>query len=315
MRIDLSYGVFPFGLPSAGDIRASIREVESAGFQGLWVRDHLLLHEPVLDPVSLLGVVAALTEHAAVGTAVYLPVLRNPVAVAKAFASLDVLSGGRVEFGVGVGGEYPQEFDVAGVPVRDRGAALDTALDLIRRLWRGEAVSYEGRWWPPFADVQLDVSPTQPGGPRFWIGGKSDAALSRTARLGDGWLAFFRSAQALSEQFARLDGKLHEAGRNPEDVERALILYALVTDESYLEADRAVARRFCELDFAKPWGELADRYAVVGSPDRVADEVLRFAAVGVERFLILFPVPPNRLREQTDRLAHEVMPLVVGGAT
>jgi len=307
-RFDVSAGVFALGMPSTPELRSYVRDAEAGGFGGVWVRDHLVFHEPVFDPVALLGAIAGWTTRLELGTGVYLPALRNPVAVAKAFASLSHLSERHLNFGVGTGGEYETEWAVAGRRRDRRGRYLDETLRIARALWRGEPASHDGSLFPPFEDVVLDLHPGQEG-ISLWIGGKSDAALHRAARVGDGWLAFFRSPTALARQFEQLDSLLSEQHREAAAVERALIVYAVATENT--GRDLQVAREFSERDLRLPGRDgLIDRYALVGSPNQIAERLHDFQLVGVEHFIILFPVEPKHQRQQLARFTEEILPLM-----
>src|SRR5262245_3526969 len=205
---------------------------EALGFDSVWIGDHVAIHRPTLDSLAALGHVAALTERVRIGPCVYLLALRHPTVAAKQVASLDLLSGGRVVFGVGVGGEFPKEFEACGVPHRERGARVDEGIAVCRALWGPSPASFEGRF-TQFADVVLEPKPVQPGGPPIWIGGRSDAALRRAARVGDGWVAYlvtpdrFRSSMEKIEAFAR------EAGRilDPKTFEAAHVLFTVLDDD------------------------------------------------------------------------------------
>ncbi len=183
---------------------------EALGFDSVWIGDHVAFHNPTLDSLAALSYVAALTRRVRIGPCVYLLALRHPTIAAKLVASLDVLSGGRVVFGVGVGGEFPKEFEACGVPHRERGARVDEGIAVCRALWGPSPASFEGRF-TRFTDVVVEPKPVQPGGPPIWIGGRSDAALRRAARVGDGWVAYlvtperFRASLEKIEAFARRD--------------------------------------------------------------------------------------------------------------
>lgn len=116
-------GSFPQGIPAIGEMLDNVRRVERLGFDALWSGDHIVMYSPIMDVMTVLASFAAITTRVKIGTAVYLMPLRHPVATAKQVASLDVLSGGRFIFGVGVGGEIVREFEAVGVPVHERGRA------------------------------------------------------------------------------------------------------------------------------------------------------------------------------------------------
>jgi probable F420-dependent oxidoreductase len=166
----------------------------------------------LIDLTVVLSYLAALTTRVRLGTGVRILPQANPVYVAKELASLDWLSGGRVDFGIGVGSN-PAEFEACGVPYDERGARTDEYVALIRTLWRDDPARFDGRFWslPP---CTLDPKPRQPGGPPVIVGGHSPAALARVARLGDGWYDIGRSIEATRELLASLERRLAEHGRS-----------------------------------------------------------------------------------------------------
>jgi probable F420-dependent oxidoreductase len=166
----------------------------------------------LIDLTVLLSFLAALTRRVRLGTGVRILPQANPVYVAKELASLDWLSGGRVDFGIGVGSNAP-EFAACGAPYAQRGARCDEYVALVRTLWRDDPARFEGRFWslPP---CTLDPKPFQPGGPPVIVGGHSRAALSRVARLGDGWYGIGRTPDATRDLFTTLDDLLGRQGRS-----------------------------------------------------------------------------------------------------
>lgn len=163
------------------------RRIDALGFDSIWTGDHVSFHLPRYDSMALLASYASITRRVKLGCAVYLLALRPPAVAAQAAATLDVLSGGRLIFGVGVGGENPKEFELCGVPHRERGARVTEAIDVLRTLWRDSPASFAGRF-TRFDGVSIEPRPVQKPGPPILIGGRSDAALARAARQGDGWV-------------------------------------------------------------------------------------------------------------------------------
>src|SRR4029453_9210523 len=153
---------------------------EALGFDSVWIGDHVAFHTPTLDSLAALSYVAALTQRVRIGPGVYLLALRHPTIAARQVGSLDVISGGRVVFGVGVGGEFPKEFEACGIPHRERGAGGEEATGAGRALWGPSPASFEGRF-TRFSDVALEPKPVQPGGPPIWGGG---GARPRAPRAG-----------------------------------------------------------------------------------------------------------------------------------
>ncbi|MFG1924307.1 LLM class flavin-dependent oxidoreductase [Cryptosporangium sp. NPDC048952] len=159
-------------------------EAERLGVDSLWVGDTLL--RPVVEPLTTLAGVAAVTSTIGLGAATLLPAFRRPVQAAHALASLDRLSGGRLTIAVGAGfpNRSEREYAISEVPWERRFARLDDTVALWRRLWAGETAFVGGVEVPPV------LPPSRPGGPPIWLGGASPSALARVARHYDGWLPY-----------------------------------------------------------------------------------------------------------------------------
>src|ERR1700736_3115278 len=151
--------------PTIDEMQALVRLVDDCGYDSLWVGDHVAFAVSILDPLLQLAQAAVVSRRLTLGTNVYLLPLRHPVPAAKQVATLDHLSEGRLIFGVGVGGEFPKEFEASRVPLNERGARGTAALPLLRQLWRGEPVSYDGRLFGAFSGVSMQPPARQPGGP------------------------------------------------------------------------------------------------------------------------------------------------------
>ena len=173
---------------------------EQRGFESVWTGEHVVLPDPqeppspapplfpMLHPSTSLGYLAGVTKTLRLGTGIVLAAQRNPVVLAKEMASLDVVSRGRVEFGIGAG-YLEAEFDALGIPFSERGARTDEAIDVMRELWTADAPAFDGRF-TRFSGIQARPQPVQPGGPPIVIGGASSAALRRAITKCQGWYGF-----------------------------------------------------------------------------------------------------------------------------
>ncbi len=203
---------------------------EEVGLDSIWVTDHvivprdisLIYRDAMLDPLAVLPWLAGVTERIALGTSVIVAPYRSPLPVAKLLASVDVLSGGRLIVGVAVGW-LEGEFEALGVPFRERGRRTDEAIELFRTVWTDEhpTISTDHH---KLAGVKVSPMPLQKPRPPILVGGSSDAALRRAARLGDGWHAsgvppavFRASALAVGNYWkeAKRDGELQLTLRVP----------------------------------------------------------------------------------------------------
>jgi probable F420-dependent oxidoreductase len=300
------YGL-SLSFPSLDDGRALVARAEADGWDAIWLSDHIEFTEPMLDPLLQLAHLGAISTRMRFGTAVYLLPLRHPVLVAKQVATLDRLLGGRFDFGVGVGGEFPNEFAACGVSVHERGARMNEALPLLRKLWSGEPVRHAGRFYSQ-RETQLLPIPRQAGGPPILTGGRSDAALRRTGRLADGWISYVVTPEQYRDALAKIAAEAERAQRDLTKFETGhLIFLALgASREQALEQAAATLSRRYAMDFRRA----ADRYAALGTPADVAERIDAFHRAGMRNLIVDVAARPEEREEQLARFAREVRPLL-----
>jgi alkanesulfonate monooxygenase SsuD/methylene tetrahydromethanopterin reductase-like flavin-dependent oxidoreductase (luciferase family) len=181
---------FPPGVVPAArmaDLREQVQVASGSGIDSVWVLQHYLGSMPTLQPLHLLAALSPFTGDMALGTNMYILPLRHPIAAAEEFSTLDHLSGGRAIAGLGLG-YRENEFRAFGVPLTERLGRFVESVEIMRRLWTGERVSFAGKYYS-FQDEKISLAPVQPGGPPIWIGaGALPKAIERAARLGDAWI-------------------------------------------------------------------------------------------------------------------------------
>jgi probable F420-dependent oxidoreductase len=222
----LKFGFFGIntGPCAAPETAAKVaRAAEAAGFESVWTGEHVVLPDPqappspapprhpMLDPAVALAFLAAHTQRIRLATGIVILPQRNPVVLAKELASVDVLSRGRLIFGLGAGYLKP-EFDALGARFDDRGARTDEYIDVLRVLWSEEQPSFAGRT-VRFAGVDAHPRPVQKPHPPIVVGGTSPPALRRAAGKGNGWYGFLRDLDAAQADLAGLAAARREAGR------------------------------------------------------------------------------------------------------
>jgi probable F420-dependent oxidoreductase len=253
-----------------------VRAAEESGFESVWTGEHVVLpvqdnpvaiaaETPFLDSLVALARIAALTERVRLGTGILVLPHHNPVLLAKALASLDVVSGGRLIAGFG-GGYAEAEFRALGVDFHRRGAKTDDALRAIRALWTQAEPSHQGPF-ASFGGVRFEPKPVQRPHPPIVVGGTAPPALARAAREGDGWFGFALTVEqtgAIVQELTRLRRELGRADRpfeislmpgeapSEELVARAaaagvhrLIWFPRGDPERLEERVRALGQRFC----------------------------------------------------------------------
>ncbi len=173
-------------------------------------------------------------------------------------------------------------------------------------------MSFDGRF-TRFTDVVAEPKPVQPGGPPIWIGGRSDAALRRAARVGDGWIAYLVTPERFRASLEKIQAFAHEGGRplDPEaSFEPAHVLFTVVDGDP--ESARATAARYLEAQYNQPFDDLARKYCLLGPPAACAERLSEFVAAGVRTFVIYFTVPAERVLDQLERFGTEVLAQVPG---
>ena len=235
----MDVGVFvPLGNGNASPeiLRAVGREIEDRGFESIWVPEHVVLFDEyssaypyspdgkfpggpdsgMLEPLQALTFLAAITDRVRLGTGICLVPQRNPVYTAKAVTDLDSLSGGRVDFGVGVGW-LKEEFEAVAMPFEKRGQRTDEHLQVMKSLWCDEVSEFHGELYD-LDPCRMYPKPIQAPHPPIHVGGESDAAMRRVARHAQGWFSFNRLPTDLPEPLGRLDAALAKEGRTRSDV-------------------------------------------------------------------------------------------------
>ncbi len=285
VKFGIAVGAYSAGVPSGGDLADFARTAEAVGFDSVQVGDHIQWHAPIIESTVLLATFAAVTTRVRIASDVVILPLRDPVLIAKTVASLDVLSGGRMIFGVGVGGDHPGEYAAMRVPLAERGARANESLEIVRGLWANERFSYAGRHYV-VQDVGIAPRPLQPSLP-IWVGGTSDAALRRAARYGDGWICAFASERKFARLIETLRGFLAEEKRPANDFTLGTFLFANVgPDPARATAEGAeYVSRVYHLDGAA----IVERFGAAGPVEHCVERVRAQVDAGA-RYIVLSPV-------------------------
>lgn len=275
-----SFGIF---LTDQSAIKEHAEQAELLGYDVLACGEHVAFHGPVPNSFISLACAAGVTSNIKLMSAITLLPLYPAALAAKLGAALDVASGGRFMFGVGVGGEFPKEFDACGVPVGERGARTNEALEVIKRLWTGEAVTYDGRF-NTFEGISISPPPVQEPQPPIWIAGRQDAAARRAGRFGDGWLPYMYTPEQLHESLAKVRQFADEAGRDPDRIEAGVFIWSNVNEDG--ETAVKDAAEFLSRTYAQDFSKLVSRYALAGSPEYCISRVKEYIDAGASKVII-----------------------------
>ena len=301
-RIGVMPGTWPPGPDGADLFWRFVDFCERSEIDSVWFSERLSSPLTVLEPMTAMAAVAARTTRLKFGPSVLVAPFRSPVLMARELAMIDYLSAGRMLPAVGIGVELEREFQAAGVPFRERGRRTDEAITIMRRCWSENDVTFAGEFWQ-LDRVTVLPKPRQQPFP-LWIGGKSEAAMRRAGRLGDGWIPSFVTPAEFTTGVDKTLGFAAEAGREvPSDHFGSLIYYCLDADRS---AARALAMPFV------PRGRVdeptLEACTAFGPADLLIERLDQYVAGGGSKFIVRPMCPPDRMLEQLERLAAEVIP-------
>ncbi len=296
------------GQPSNMDrIIALAETVEKAGLDSVWVGDSLVA-KPRMEPLAVLAALAARTSRVRLGTAVLLPALRHPVLLAQTLATVDLISGGRLLIGAGVGGAFnddqKREWEAAGVPAEGRGRRFEEIIEIVQGLGSGKPYSFHGR------DFDLDSAlmrpaATRPGGIPFLLAShyraQSPAQMRRAARLGAGIISISDTPEEFSQVVQQVREKAAELGREPGSLEKAFYL-TVNMDPDTAKADARAVEWLTGYYGSNIWGT---RWGPFGGPERVTDRIAEYVAAGAGTIVVRFASfePEKQLELFIDKVA------------
>jgi probable F420-dependent oxidoreductase len=253
------------------------RQAEELGYDYLLTGEHISFHGPTPNTLISLSAAAAVTERIKLLSGIVLVPLYPPALLAKLVATLDVVSHGRYCFGIGIGGENPREFEAVGVPVKERGARTNEALEVINRLLTEDKVSFEGR----FTTLSgITIAPKSKERPPFWVSGRKEGAMKRAARYGDAWLPYMYTPEMLADSMAKI---------------------ATFTALN-------MANKVLSTTYNQDFSDLVGKYAIAGSPEVCRARVQEYLDAGARSVIFAQGCPAGYIDENVRLLAEEVMP-------
>jgi probable F420-dependent oxidoreductase len=300
IRIGIQLGQWPSRDIQPEAVLDLVDYFEALDVDSIWVSDRLVSSALTLEPVTFLSFIAGRLKKMKFGTSTLVLPTRNPIVLAKELATLDFLSQGRLFPAIGLGGEESKDLQAVGVSKKERAGRADEMITLMRRLWTEENVTFAGKYFS-VEDVTITPRPWQKKGPPIWIGGRSEAALRRTGRLGDGWLVSSVSASEVEQGIKSIRCYAAEASREvPEDHYGVLIpFYFANSAEKAVELGGRSIRPRADL----PTSE----FTAFGTPNQVRMRVREYIAAGATKFVMRPCGPFAGLREQVGVLAKEVI--------
>ncbi len=303
-RIGVGFGGWPFPSSDPRMLWEYVDAAEALDVDSIWLSDRIVSSVTSMEPVVALSFIAARTTKLKFGTSVLALPLRNPTVLAKEIATLDFLSGGRVLPAVGLGTEDEREFEACGTLRSQRAGRTDEAIQVMKRLWSEDNVTHHGRYFT-LNEVTIEPKPVQKDLPPLWIGGRTEPALKRVARVGDGWLVSQATPAEVGAGIQRIKELLVDYGREgeiEEDHYGALFSFCFADDASKGRkmAEPYMLRRRTDVDY--------DEFSAFGPPEAVMGLIDRYIVAGATKFVARPACPPEHMQQQLEILGREVVP-------
>lgn len=308
-RKDITFGV-ALHMEAVVDMA---REAEALGYDRVSIGEHVMEGRPprpTLLGIPALAAAGGATRRIRLLTGIVLIPLYHPIMLAKLAATLDIVSGGRLDFGIGLGGQRDTrvEFEALGIPVEERGRRANESLRLIKRLWTEEGVTFEGRFYK-CQDVTLLPHPVQKPHPPIWVAGREEAAMRRAARYGDGWYPFLYTLRRLQGSIEKIRQFAAQEGRDLSGFRWGVLQPVALAQEKAEALRLAVAslgRRYATERISAE--EVAQALCVTGTPQDCIKEIEARLAVGVTDIVFQFQGTLQEVWAQMRTAAQQVIP-------
>lgn len=295
---------FGIAVPTLSNLAGLAHTAEALGFDYVCSGEHVMFHVPAPNSLISLSIAAGATTKIKLLSSVVLLPLYQPVVLAKMTSVLDFASKGRFHMGVGVGGEFPKEFEACGIPVKQRGSRSNEALEIIKRLWTEENVSVDGRY-TKFSSVTLKPRPIQQPHPPIWVAGRKEPAMLRAAKYGNGWLPYMYTPEMLRDSFEKIRRMRDDLGISSE----FKIGLSIFTS---LHRDRELALRQAATvlggNYAQDFSKLVGHYALAGTAADCRKRLGEYVEAGVRSFFLAPMTAGQDPENDLKTIAEEIVP-------
>ena len=293
-----------------GETVAEARWLEQLGYDYCGSGEHFMRGDPPKPSsaaLSALAVAGGATETLGLVSSVILLPFYHPTVLAKLASTIDIATNGRLVLGVGVGGEFPVEFQAASLAVKQRGSRSDECLEALRGLWTRRGVDYAGRHFN-LKGVTIEPPPHQQPHPPVWVAGRRDAAMRRAVRLGDGWLPYLYSPERYRSSVSRISGMAAEAGRDLSGFHWANFQFISIGESGEKAAEAAATALGGQYLYQGNFLDIVGGYCVLGTPDECIRRIQEYVDAGVQQFLFNWACPPEDVPRHIETAAREIIP-------
>ena len=294
----------------ASEVSRQARWMEELGYEYFAAGEHYMQGDPPTPShasLPLLGVAAGATEKIRILSSILLVPFYHPVVLARMTATLDIASSGRLTLGVGVGGEFPSEFEATGLNVKQRGRRTNECLEVLIRLWQGEQVNYEGRHFQ-LNGASINPPPTQNPHPPIWVSGRREAAMLRAVRFGDGWMPYFYSPERYQLSVAKINQLAQERGRDLTSFQWAHFAYISIYPTEEEAANVAARELGGQYLYGGDFINIVRNYCVLGPVDRCIARLQEYIDAGARHIIFSIVCPPENRAKHIETIAKEIIP-------
>ena len=302
-----------FGAGLALDVGETVRQarwMENLGYEYFSVGEHFMRGDPpgpTHAALPVLAVAAGATDQMRVLSSIILTPFYHPLVLARTTATLDAASGGRLTLGVGVGGEFPVEFEAAGLRVNQRGRRTDECLEVMRKLWTGEKVTFSGRHFQ-LTDAMINPAPVQKPNPPVWVSGRRDAAMARAAKFGDGWMPYFYDAPRYRDSVQKIQGFAADAGRDISGFQWAHFPYIAIYPTEQQAAEVAAEQLGGRYLYGGEFLDIVRKYCLLGTVENCIKQLQEYIDAGARQIIFSISCPREDRERHLETIAKELIP-------
>ena len=289
---------------------AEARWLEELGYEYCGSGEHFMRGDPPRASsaaLPALAVAGGATDYIRLVSSVILLPFYHPTVLAKLTATIDTATSGRLVLGVGLGGEFPVEFEAAGLSVKQRGSRSDECLKVLRQLWTQKGVQHEGRHFS-LNGVTMEPPPHQVPHPPIWVAGRREAAMKRAVQYGDGWLPYLYSPERYRSSASRISAMAAESGRDLSDFAWANFQFLSINTSRERAAEAAASALAGQYLYGGDFLDIVSSYCVLGTPAECIRRIEEYVDAGVRHFLFNWACSPEDVPMHIETVATEIIP-------
>ncbi len=287
------------------------RWMEELGFEYFSAGEHFMRGDPPGPShasLPVLAVAAGATTSIRLLSSIVLVPFYHPLMLARTTATLDAASNGRLTLGVGIGGEYPSEFENSGLRVNQRGRRTDECLEVVRRLWSGEKVDFDGRHFQ-LNGAEINPLPVQRPNPPVWVSGRRDAAMKRAARFGEGWVPYFFDPPRYRDSVEKISAFADETGRPLDGFQWGFFPYISIYETEQEAAEVAARQLGGQYLYGGDFINIVRRYCLLGTPEQCAERMQEYIDAGARHIVFSITCLPEDRERHLEDIAAKLIPL------